>query len=233
VILVRAGAGAHEDEQRASRVGAARQVLAGMPLFARLGERELLRIMQVSEPRSFGAHDVIVREGDAGEELFVCSRAGVRVKGGAVLRKLRKGEHFGEWHSSEARRDRPRVERWPERGHRHPSHRFLRYSPQRARDRVKILWQFLGALADRLDQTSSDLRDARRAMIGGDFPGLGESTTMTTGGRRRAHRLLTRAGGRTRGNSLTLRPQAASVLHEDMCANAIEKFRRGIGLSSH
>jgi orotate phosphoribosyltransferase-like protein len=26
---------------------------------------------------------------------------------------------------------------------------------------VKILWQFLGVLADRLDQTTSELRDAR------------------------------------------------------------------------
>ncbi|HSO31230.1 MAG TPA: Stp1/IreP family PP2C-type Ser/Thr phosphatase, partial [Labilithrix sp.] len=66
VVLVRLGGEAKGDEERAKRLALKRDVLARMPLFARLGDRELLRVMQSVEVRSFDDGQVIIREGDKG-----------------------------------------------------------------------------------------------------------------------------------------------------------------------
>ena len=48
-LLVRLGTGDVADSHRAKRLHLKREVLASLPLFSRLNERELLRVMQVAE----------------------------------------------------------------------------------------------------------------------------------------------------------------------------------------
>ena len=170
-VIVRVGEGAVVDENRAQRLALKREVLMGMPLFARLGERELLRVMQVAEVRAYGPGETVIREGDRGDELFIVLSGTVRVtKGDALLTTLGKGEHFGEMALirsvprsatvvSEALSEIIAVRR-PD------FFDILRTEHEMA---VKLLWQFLGVLADRLDQTSRDLRTAREEIDAEDI----------------------------------------------------------------
>jgi len=90
----------------------------------------------------------------------------VRVtKGEALLTTLGKGEHFGEMALIRAL---PRSATVTSDGaseiiaiRRADFFDILRTEHEMA---VKLLWQFLGVLADRLDQTSRDLRSAREAI---------------------------------------------------------------------
>jgi len=85
------------DEQRAQRLALKREVLMRMPLFGRLSERELMRVMQVAEVRPYEPGQQVIRDGDRGDELFIMLSGQVKVlKGEAVLSSLGRGEHFGE-----------------------------------------------------------------------------------------------------------------------------------------
>lgn len=161
------------EEQRAEQLALKREVLLGMPLFGRLSERELMRVMQVAEVRSYEPSDVVIRDGDKGDELFIVLSGLVTVlKGEAVLTTLGQGEHFGEMALirsqprsadvvSETRSEIIAIRR-------SDFFDILRTEHEMA---VKLLWQFLGVLADRLDQTSQDLRSAREEMEAEDITG--------------------------------------------------------------
>jgi CRP-like cAMP-binding protein len=72
-------------------------VLRGSSLFGDLSGEELYPVAEIAEPTPFAAGDVVVREGDPGDALFVV--AGGRfeiVKGEAKLRVIEKGAVFGE-----------------------------------------------------------------------------------------------------------------------------------------
>jgi serine/threonine protein phosphatase PrpC/CRP-like cAMP-binding protein len=162
-VLIRIGEGTAVDGERARRLALKREVLMGMPLFSRLSEREILRVLQVVEVRP---GEVVIKEGDRGDELFIVLTGEVRVtKGEALLTTLGKGEHFGEMALIRAL---PRSATVTSDGSseiiaiRRPDFfDILRTEHEMA---VKLLWQFLGVLADRLDQTSRDLRSAREAI---------------------------------------------------------------------
>ena len=96
-VIVKLGEEGALDEARAKRLALKREVLAKMPLFARLTERELLRVLQAVEVRGFDADQVVIQEGDEGDELFIVLFGKVRVtRGDDVLTRLGPGEHFGE-----------------------------------------------------------------------------------------------------------------------------------------
>jgi serine/threonine protein phosphatase PrpC len=162
VVLVRLG-GDVADEERAKRLALKREVLARMPLFARLSDRELLRVMQSVEVRKYENDQVVIREGDKGDELFIVLSGKVTVsRGGEVLTRLGAGEHFGEMALIRAV---PRSATVKADGsaeliaiRRTDFFEILRTEHEIA---VKMLWQFLGVLADRLDATSSELRHAK------------------------------------------------------------------------
>jgi serine/threonine protein phosphatase PrpC/CRP-like cAMP-binding protein len=157
-VMIHVGAAA--DDSRAKRFALSREVLAKMPIFAPLNEREILRIMQAVEVRNYKKDDLVIREGDRGEELFIVLSGQVRVvKGEAVLTTLGQGEHFGEMALI---RSVPRSANVHADGaaeliaiRRTEFFEILRKEHELA---VKLLWQFLGVLADRLEHTSSELR---------------------------------------------------------------------------
>ncbi len=161
-VIVRVEAGDH-DAERARRLQAKRDTLARMALFSRLSERELLRVLQVAEIRDFARGEHVMREGERGDELFVVLTGKVAVvRGEAVLTHLGPGEHVGEMaliravpRSADVIAD---VDSELVAIKRADFFEILRREHEIA---IKFLWQFLGVLADRLDQTSRELRTAR------------------------------------------------------------------------
>ncbi len=170
-VVVKVGEEGATDTDRARRLALKRDVLANMPLFARLTERELLRVMQAVEVRSFHDGDVVIREGDKGDELFIVLDGKVRVsRGEQVLTHLGQGEHVGEMALI---RSVPRSATVTAVGNaeviairRADFFEILRKEHEVA---VKMLWQFLGVLADRLDQTNSQLHNAKRELAAEDI----------------------------------------------------------------
>ncbi len=150
-------------KERAARVAQKRQILSKMPIFARLADSELMRVMQTVEVRPFANGQTVITEGEKGDELFIVLSGAVNVlRGNDELARFGEGEHFGEMALI---RSVPRSATVVSDGaselmviKRGDFFEILRNEHQTA---VKILWQFLGVLADRLDQTTSELRDAR------------------------------------------------------------------------
>ncbi len=169
-IVVKVGEEGAVDATRARRLALKRDVLANMPLFSRLTERELLRVMQAVEVRVHKDREVVIREGDKGDELFIVLDGKVAVSRGAqTLTYLGPGEHVGEMALI---RSVPRSATVTAVGdaeliaiRRADFFEILRKEHEIA---VKMLWQFLGVFADRLDQTSSELHDAKRELAAED-----------------------------------------------------------------
>jgi PPM family protein phosphatase len=174
VILVRIADSDPEAAKRAERLALKRDVLAKVPIFARLTERELLRVMQVAETQDFASGDILVREKDKGEELFVILSGHVNVtRGGSSIARLGAGQNFGEMalirsapRSATVTAEAPTVVLYI---HRREFFDILRREHEIG---VKMLWQFLGVLADRLDQTSGELRTAREELVAEELEAL-------------------------------------------------------------
>ena len=182
-ILVKLGDEGAVDEARARLLNLKREVLAKMPIFARLTERELLRVMQAVEVRSYVDKGMVIKEGDKGDELFIVLTGKVRVsRGEQTLTFLGPGEHVGEMALI---RSVPRSANVTAVGpaeliaiRRADFFEILRREHEVA---VKMLWQFLGVLADRLDQTNSELHQIKRESIAEDvtaeiFPEIEEES---------------------------------------------------------
>ena len=169
-IVVKVGAEGAVDAAQAKRLALRRDVLANMPLFARLTERELLRVMQAVQVREFRGGEIVIREGDKGDELFIVLEGQVRVsRGDQTLTHLGPGEHVGEMALI---RSVPRSATVAAVGpteliaiRRGDFFEILRKEHEVA---VKMLWQFLGVLADRLDQTNSELHEMKRELAAED-----------------------------------------------------------------
>ena len=181
-ILVKLGAEGAVDDNRARLLNLKRDILAKMPIFARLTERELLRVMQAVEVRAYQPNDLIIQEGTKGDELFIVLTGKVRVqRGEQLLTYLGPGEHVGEMALI---RSVPRSATVKAEGEaeliairRADFFEILRKEHELA---VKMLWQFLGVLADRLDATSSELRHAKQELSAEDisaeiFPDMGDT----------------------------------------------------------
>jgi serine/threonine protein phosphatase PrpC/CRP-like cAMP-binding protein len=170
-VVVKVGEEGTVDAARAKRLALKRDVLANMPLFARLTERELLRVMQAVEVREYEDAQQVIKEGDKGDELFIVLDGKVRVtRGEQVLTSLGQGEHVGEMALI---RSVPRSATVTAVGHaeliairRADFFEILRKEHEIA---VKMLWQFLGVLADRLDATNSQLHNAKRELAAEDI----------------------------------------------------------------
>src|SRR4029079_6813903 len=108
---------------------------------------------------------------DRGDELFIVLSGQLRVtRGETFLCTLGAGDHVGEMSLirnvprsatvlAEATSELIVIKRAD-------FFEILRKEHELA---IKLLWQFLGVLADRLDQTSRDLSTAREALAAGDI----------------------------------------------------------------
>jgi CRP-like cAMP-binding protein len=171
-IIVKLGEEGALDEARARRLALKREVLAKMPLFGRLTERELLRVMQAVEVRAYQSEQMVIKEGERGDELFIVLAGTVRVsRGEAVLTRLGVGEHVGEMalirsvpRSATVTAEEGGAELIAIR--RTDFFEILRKEHELA---VKMLWQFLGVLADRLDHMNTELRTARQELLAEDM----------------------------------------------------------------
>ncbi|MCA9639694.1 MAG: Stp1/IreP family PP2C-type Ser/Thr phosphatase, partial [Myxococcales bacterium] len=84
-------------DERARKLALKREILARMPLFRPLNDREILRVLQVTDAVQFNDGQFVMKEGDTGDELFIVLSGRVKVMhGDAVLTTLSPGEHVGE-----------------------------------------------------------------------------------------------------------------------------------------
>ncbi len=170
-VVVTVGDATTRDEKRARRIQLQRDILARMPLFRTLSDREILRLLQVTVVQAYRDGEVIIREGDIGEDLFIVLAGEVKVKKGDTdLARLTPGEHFGEMALI---RNQPRSATVTSNGDselivlsRSEFFEILRKEHQLA---VKLLWQFTGVLADRLAQTNRELGHAREELAAEDI----------------------------------------------------------------
>jgi CRP/FNR family cyclic AMP-dependent transcriptional regulator len=73
------------------------ELIKGVPLFADLDGRELKQIAASMKERTFSAGDKVTEEGKGGIGFFVIGDGTASVSvGGADVRKLGKGDYFGE-----------------------------------------------------------------------------------------------------------------------------------------
>ena len=73
------------------------QLLATVPIFARLSRRDLERVGQLVEEIDVPAGKVLMRQGATGDEFFLIVEGSVRVeRDGRILKKRGQGEFVGE-----------------------------------------------------------------------------------------------------------------------------------------
>jgi PPM family protein phosphatase len=162
-ILIGFGGADEHDVDRTRRLQLKRELLARMRLFRPLSERELLRVLQVTDVLEYEPDEYVMKQGDTGDELFIVLEGKVDVlRGEAHITTLEQGAHVGEMALV---RNQPRSASVRANGpaelmviRRRDFFELLRNEHALA---VKLLWQFLGVVADRLAETSRELGQAR------------------------------------------------------------------------
>jgi serine/threonine protein phosphatase PrpC/CRP-like cAMP-binding protein len=164
-IVVRVGESATNHDHTAVKAGEVSlklEVLKGMQMFRYLSYKELVRIMNVADSVDLGGDDVVFREGEPGEAMYVVMSGAVRLsKGGVTVAELGKGQHFGEMSLVDRSvRSLTATATEPTRLaiiRRKDFYDIIKKESQLA---VKLLWSFVQVLGARLRKTTSDLSDA-------------------------------------------------------------------------
>ncbi len=170
-VIITVGDAKERDEDRAKRLQLKRDILARMPLFRPLNDRELLRVLQVTDVVPYRAGQLVMREGERGEELFIVLSGNLKVmRGDTELATLSTGDHVGEMALVRSQPRSASVVAATESDlmviRRTEFFEILRKEHQLA---VKLLWQFLGVLAERLAETNRELGQAREELAAEDI----------------------------------------------------------------
>lgn len=147
------------------------ETLSSLPFFRQLSPRELMMLQAASRARDCGPGEEVVREGDAGDSMFVLLHGGCSVRKGDVeIARLGPGEHFGEMALVERGRRTATVvvdeeARLLELA-REDLFKLLREQKDTG---IKLLWNIITALTARLRETSRELGEAREALVAEDL----------------------------------------------------------------
>ena len=71
-------------------------VLAGLPLFAQVGKRQLTKIAELARIADYGHGNVVMQQGDPADSFHLVLSGKARVVGKPRARILRTGDYFGE-----------------------------------------------------------------------------------------------------------------------------------------
>jgi serine/threonine protein phosphatase PrpC/CRP-like cAMP-binding protein len=147
------------------------ETLSALPFFRQLSPRELMMVQAMSRVRDCGPGEEVVREGDAGDSMFVLLHGACSVRKGDVeIARLGPGEHLGEMALVERGRRTATVvvdeeARLLELA-REDLFRLLREQKDTG---IKLLWNIITALTARLRETSRELGEAREALVAEDL----------------------------------------------------------------
>ncbi len=166
VIVVRVPGDESGVDRFAREVNLKLEILHRMPLFRFLTYQELVQVLNITDVVNYEAGDNVVEEGDDGDQMFIVLTGRVRVHSGdTVITRLGPGQHFGEM---------ALVDKAPRSAsvsgdessqllliRRREFFDLVRKDHDLA---VKLLWSFLGVLAQRLRTTSRQLGDTKEEL---------------------------------------------------------------------
>jgi serine/threonine protein phosphatase PrpC len=151
-------------DDRAADLARKVDVLRKMPLFRHLIYKEILRLLNVTTVREYAPGEEIIKEGTAGDEMYVLLRGKIRLhKNDAFITYLEPGSHIGEMALIDRRQPRSASATAEERSRvlllsRRNFYEIIRKEPQLS---TKLLWSFTQVLAERLRKTTAELSGAR------------------------------------------------------------------------
>jgi serine/threonine protein phosphatase PrpC/CRP-like cAMP-binding protein len=150
-------------DRLAREVNLKMEVLHKMPLFRHLTYQELVRVMNITQVRTYEPDAEVVAEGADGDELFIVLTGKVRVESAQTkIAELGPGEHFGEMALvDKAPRSADVVAAEPSSLLAIKRRDFFDIIRKDHPIAVKLLWSFLGVLTERLRNTSRELGAAR------------------------------------------------------------------------
>ena len=146
-------------------------MLQRMPLFRFLGYQELVRIVGTTEVWSYRKGQDVFREGEEGDALFIVLEGAVEVfSKDDLIAEFGPGQHFGEMalvdKSPRSASVRSRAESKLLVIKRSDFFEVIRKEHDIA---VKLLWSFVGVLAQRLRSTSRELQYSKELLAAEDL----------------------------------------------------------------
>lgn len=149
-----------------AEVEARMEVLRRIPLFRHLKYKELIHLLSIVQTRVVDEGEVVIREGETGEEFYIILRGRMEVRSGSdVVATLEAGAHFGEMALIDAAPRSATVTALARSTllyiDRENFFTLLRRDSLLA---VKLLWAFLQILSERLRATNEELSGVRSAL---------------------------------------------------------------------
>ena len=133
------------------------EVLASLPLFSRLGKRQLRKLADLAEFKHFGDGDFVVTIGEPGDAFYLIVGGRAKVVGGRRSRTLGIGDYFGEMALLDGEPRSASVVAVNElQAMRLPRRAFTKFLEQEPTIAVAMLTE-LSARIRRLERSSSDL----------------------------------------------------------------------------